>query len=124
MGQQVSRNATDDRWLLNRARELRPEQAPAEVVLWRELRGRRLTGFKFRRQNVVGEYVVDFYCAACKLVIELDGETHTGKEAADRVRQSFLESRGLKVLRFWNTDVYDNLDGVLSVILRECAMRG
>ena len=123
MGQQVSRNATDDRWLLNRARELRREQAPAEAVHWRELRGRRLTGFKFRRQNVVGEYVVDFYCAECKLVIELDGETHTGKEVADRVRQSFLESRGLKMLRFWNTDVYDNLDGVLSVILRECAMR-
>ncbi len=113
----------DEQWLLKRARELRRDQAPAEAVLWRELRARRLAGFKFRRQNIIGGFVADFYCAECKLVVELDGETHVGIEDADQDRQSTLEQRGLKVLRFWNTEVYENLDGVLKVILQECESR-
>ena len=113
----------DDQWLLKRARELRREQAPAEAVLWRELRARQLAGFKFRRQVVIGGFVADFYCAECKLVIEIDGESHVGIEDTDRNRQSALEQRGSKVLRFWDTEVYENLDGVLQVILQECESR-
>jgi very-short-patch-repair endonuclease len=115
----------DEQWLRNRARELRTEQTDAEKVIWRELRGRRFGGFKFRRQHVIGAYVVDFYCAACRLVIEVDGDSHAGEdnEAADRVREADLEQRGLKLLRFWNTDVFDNLEGALEVIYEHCQKR-
>ena len=109
-----------DRWLLNRARQLRREQAPAEALLWSKLRDRRFEGFKFRRQTPIGPYVADFYCAACKLVIELDGDSHVGNEEADRVRQGELEARGLKVLRFPNPEIFDNLENVLEVIYDEC----
>ena len=113
----------DERWLLNRARELRRMQAPAEAILWRRLRGRQFVGFKFRRQAVIGGCIVDFYCAECTLVLELDGESHVGKEDPDRQRQKDLEDRGLKMLRFWNAEVFDNLDGVLQAIYDECVRR-
>jgi very-short-patch-repair endonuclease len=113
----------DDRWLLDRARDLRREMAPAEKILWQKLRNRWFAGFKFRRQAAIDGYIVDFDCAECKLVIELDGESHVGNEDADRNRQNDLEKHGLKVLRIWNPDLFDNLGGVLQAIYEECGQR-
>jgi adenine-specific DNA-methyltransferase len=111
--------------LIQYARELRHDLAPAERILWQQLRGRRFAGYRFRRQHLIDPYIADFYCAAASLVVELDGETHLGadREEADRRRQRFLEDNGLCVLRFWNTDVFESLDAVMEVIYRECVAR-
>ncbi len=106
-----------------RARELRRAITPAEKILWRELRGRRFAGFKFRRQQPIGAYIADFYCPACSLVIELDGETYLGREGEDRSRQEYFEGLGLKVLRFWNTAVFEDVETVLEVIFDNCQER-
>jgi very-short-patch-repair endonuclease len=122
--QKSGQSMPDHDWLLNRARELRREQTSTEAMLWRILRARRFAGFKFRRQIVLGGYILDFYCAKCKLVIELDGDSHAGNEESDRIRTSELERVfGLKVMRFWNPEVYDNLDGILDVVYDECLRR-
>lgn len=104
------------------ARRMRKEPAPTEQRLWRLLRGRRMAGFKFRRQHWFGPYIADFYCPAAKLVIELDGDSHAadGAVEADRGRQAYLESLGLTVLRFWNAEVFENEDGVLTAIWQTC----
>jgi very-short-patch-repair endonuclease len=109
--------------LVNNARELRRNQSPAEKNLWRALRGRRFGGYRFRRQHIVGCYIADFYCAVSALVLELDGESHLGAEDYDRVRQNYLEKQGLMVLRFWNTDVFEDLEPVLEVIWAQCQRR-
>ncbi len=114
-------NPTDS--LIERARELRRELTPAEKRLWRELLDRRCAGFKFRRQHIIGPFIVDFYCASCSLSIEIDGETHLGRELHDVQRQKFLEVQGLKILRFWNTEVYDDLEAVMEAIYIECEQR-
>ena len=91
----------------------------AEVLLWARLKGRQLGGLKFRRQYSIGKYVVDFYCASVQLVVEVDGETHIGEvsEGYDHERQKMIEQLGLKVIRVWNTDVHQNIEGVLEHIL-------
>jgi very-short-patch-repair endonuclease len=95
----------------------------AEVMLWARLRGKNLNGWKFRRQYSVGPYIVDFYCVESKLAIEIDGESHfvEGAEEYDRRRQVFIESIGIRFLRITNTDVYENLDGVLETIMQQLA---
>ena len=113
---------TDSR-LKAHARQLRKEMTPAERILWHELRGRRFDGLKFRRQQIMGEYILDFYCAQTLLAIEVDGETHLGKETSDEKRSQWIERQGIKVLRFWNTQVYDELEAVLELIFRECDAR-
>ena len=102
---------------------MRREPAPAEQKLWRELRDRRLGGFKFRRQQPVGPFIADFYCADCRLIIELDGDTHAGREPQDAARTQWLAANGHHVIRFTNTDVHTNLPGVLAAILAECEHR-
>ena len=102
------------------ARELRQNLTPAERILWSALRGRRFVGYKFRRQQVMGEYILDFYCANTMLSLEIDGETHLGKEQHDERRTRWIEQQGIKVLRLWNTQVYDELEAVLEAIFREC----
>jgi very-short-patch-repair endonuclease len=97
---------------------------PTEQRLWSHLRGRRFAGFKFRRQTPLAGYVADFYCARARLVLELDGESHVGKGAEDAKRQQVLEAKGFRVLRIWDTHVYDDLDAVLELIWRECQVRG
>ena len=97
---------------------------PTEKRLWRRLRGRRFDRFKFRRQTPIAGYIADFYCARARLIIELDGESHVGKDAYDDNRQRALEARGFKVLRIWDTHIYDDLDAVLELIWRECMLRG
>jgi very-short-patch-repair endonuclease len=112
-----------DEFRTQRARELRRQMTPAEKRLWSHLRGRRFAGFKFRRQTPIAGYIADFYCARVRLIIELDGESHVGKTKADERRQQALEANGFKVLRIWDTHVYDDLDVVLEMIWRECEAR-
>lgn len=100
------------------ARVLRRNQTDAERRLWGYLRDRRLDGWKFRRQHPVGVYVIDLYCAEAKLVIEVDGGQHDfdGFREKDAERTSYLENQGLKVIRFWNNEVMENIMGVLEAI--------
>ncbi|MET7143762.1 endonuclease domain-containing protein [Xanthomonas sp. PPL139] len=100
---------------LRNARGLRRDMTDAERKLWRHLRNGGLLGLKFRRQHPMPPYVVDFYCEALKLVVELDGSQHL--EAADAERTRYLQSQGMYVLRFWNNDVMLQADAVLESIL-------
>lgn len=106
--------------LLKRAREMRRNMTPAEHRLWQRLRAGRLEGLHFRRQQVIDGYIVDFYCHAASLVVEVDGGVHFGQETYDRGREELLTTRGLRVLRFLNSDVDKNIDTVLAVILSAC----
>ncbi|KSB87303.1 hypothetical protein AS593_22875 [Caulobacter vibrioides] len=101
------------------ARRLRRDQADAERLLWSVLRGRRLDGFKFRRQVPIDRYVADFLCVEAKLIVELDGGQHATDEgrAYDAARSQALEACGYIVLRFWNDAVHDELTGVGNEIL-------
>ncbi|BFI95060.1 MAG: endonuclease domain-containing protein [Rhodanobacter sp.] len=103
------------------SRELRRSSTDAEQRLWCHLRAGRLNGLKFRRQHPVPPYIVDFFCKAKNLVVELDGSQHD--EIADQARTKFLESRGLTVLRYWNNEVLQQMDAVLEAILRAAENR-
>jgi very-short-patch-repair endonuclease len=99
------------------ARELRAASTDAEQCLWHVLRNRNFLGYKFRRQHPVGNYILDFYCAEAALAIELDGGQHAENAVYDANRTNALESLGIRVLRFWNHDVLQQTDAVLSKIL-------
>jgi very-short-patch-repair endonuclease len=99
------------------ARRLRRQQTDAERLLWFRLRDRRLNGWKFKRQFPIDRYIVDFFCADAHLIVELDGGQHAVRTEADAARTKILEAMGYFVLRFWNTDVMRNIDGVLEEIL-------
>ena len=103
-----------------RARELRQNMTPAELVLWQHLRAGRLQGYHFRRQQIIDRFIVDFYCYKADLVVEVDGGVHLEQQAYDRERELFLRDIGLEVLRFANTEVEHNLEEVLQVILQAC----
>ena len=98
------------------AKRLRTEQTPVEAKLWAALRGKRFAGLKFRRQTVVGPYIVDFMCRAAMLAIEIDGDSHGVTVEADAQRTAFIETFGWRVIRFTNADVMGNLEGVLERI--------
>jgi very-short-patch-repair endonuclease len=98
------------------AREHRAEATGAESILWASLRRRAITGFKFRRQHAIDRYIVDFYCPRARLVVEVDGPIHDLQQAEDAARQEHLESLNLRVLRFSNDEVTENLENVLSRI--------
>lgn len=100
-------------------RHLRKNMPQAEAVLWSRLRRKGVEGFKFRRKYSVENFVLDFYCPGLKLAIEVDGDSHfaVGAQERDLTRQEAIESYGIKVLRFTNTDVFENLDGVMERIL-------
>jgi type I restriction enzyme M protein len=104
--------------LVERARELRKKQTPAETVMWELLSNRRFMGLKFRRQHQIGEYVVDFFCNEQKVVIELDGPVHktTDQAKKDKTRDAYLESVGMTVLRFRNEDILSNPESALKKI--------
>ncbi len=106
-----------------RARSLRKEMPPAEGMLWKHLRDRRFAGFKFRRQHPIGPFFADLACHQRKIVIEVDGESHLGQECRDERRSDYLRDNGWLVLRFWNTEVYDELESVLEVIYQACERR-
>jgi very-short-patch-repair endonuclease len=99
------------------ARKLRNNATDAELVLWRHLSRRQLAGFKFSRQMPVGPYVCDFMCRQAALVIELDGGQHDEREPLDKARTAYISSEGFRVLRFWNNEVLENVEGVLTRIL-------
>ena len=99
-----------------RARALRKNCTDAERHLWYHLRANRL-GFKFKRQVPIGEYIVDFVCLEKRLIIELDGGQHIDNQIYDKKRTDWLKTRGFKVLRFWNHDVFQQTVSVLDVIM-------
>ena len=99
---------------------MRREETKPEARLWNALRDRRLGGWKWRRQVVLGPYIVDFYCDAAKLVVEADGGQHSEQVGYDARRTAYLERQGLRVLRFWNHDVLTNSDGVCRMIIDAC----
>jgi len=106
--------------MIARSRQLRQDMTFPERLLWSRLRDCRLAGLRFRRQHPVGPYVTDYYCPSAKLVVELDGRSHDGQAAQDRQRQDYLERQGLRVIRFSNDKVLNNLTGVLEAIARAC----
>ena len=115
-----------NRWTLPVARKLRRETTNAESKLWAELRNRQLGNFKFVRQEPVGDYVADFACRERRLVVEIDGATHSSDDELrrDAIRTAFLERVGYCVIRFQNEDVYNAMDGVLGSILMALEDKG
>ena len=97
-------------------KKLRKDMTEAEHKLWMYLRGNQ-TGYKFRRQASIGKYIVDFYCPIKKLVIELDGSQHMENEEYDKMRTKYLNSLKIKIVRFWNNDVLENIEGVMEKII-------
>jgi very-short-patch-repair endonuclease len=111
--------------LLHRARQLRVHQTDAEGRLWGELRGRRLGGWKWRRQAPIGPYIVDFYCPAARLVVELDGSQHLDQVDHDARRTAYLARAGLRVIRFGSENIWGGgLDHVCDSILAACGGEG
>jgi very-short-patch-repair endonuclease len=105
--------------VLARAREMRQPQTPAEATLWKHLCNRKLK-YKFRRQHPIDRFIVDFYCAEAKLLIEIDGGSHLQKEQMeyDQARTEYLEYLGYKVIRFTNDDVRYNINAITDEIIR------
>jgi very-short-patch-repair endonuclease len=100
----------------SRARRLRADQTDAERRLWSRLRGHRLDGVQFRRQQPIGAYIVDFVAFSHRVVVELDGGQHAEQEAYDAERTAWLEAQGFRVLRFWNDAVLRETDTVVAAI--------
>ena len=100
------------------SRNLRKNQTDVEKILWSKLRGKRFGGIKFRRQQLIGHYIVDFVSFERKLIIDLDGGQHNSDEEKykDAQRTKWFHSQGFEVLRFWNSEIAGDLDGVLHVI--------
>lgn len=100
-----------------KARQLRNSRTQAEKELWKVLRSRRLGGLKFRRQVPIGSYIADFVCFDARLIVELDGGQHAWEADKDLKRTRDLELLGFRVVRFWNSEVFENLEGVADRIL-------
>ncbi|MBO9670394.1 MAG: endonuclease domain-containing protein [Sphingobium sp.] len=96
------------------AARLRQEMTDAEKIVWRHLRNRQLDGFKFRRQTTIGPFVVDFLCVERSLIVEIDGGQHS--EVRDAARTDYLDAQGYRIMRFWNHEVAEGLEGVLQTI--------
>ena len=103
-----------------RSRELRSSMTDAEIAVWARLRRKQLHGLQFYRQKPLGNFIVDFYCPAAQLVIEIDGGQHYKKDGRirDGLRDGYLKNLGLRVLRFSNLDVLSNMDGVIAAIVQ------
>jgi len=102
--------------IFGHAKQLHRNLTPAEEILWSHIRGHRMQGVHFRNQHAIGNYVVDFCAPRKKLIIELDGSQHMDQEQYDQERTAFLESKGYRVLRFWNHQVMNDLESVLHAI--------
>ena len=109
---------------LTNSRNLRKNQTPWEAKLWQHFRAGRFYGLKFKRQLQVGSYIFDFSCREKMLLIELDGGQHSERNISekDRQKQIYAESQGYKVLRFWNNDLDNNLEGILETIRKACGV--
>ncbi|PID70506.1 hypothetical protein CSB37_02350 [bacterium DOLZORAL124_38_8] len=107
--------------LKTRARKMRNNPTDAEKRMWDLLRSGKLNSVRFLRQKIIGNYIADFYCASQKIIIEVDGSGHNSDETKeyDKIRTQFFNNLGIKVVRFWNTDVLTNPEGVYEKILEE-----
>ena len=115
-GEGAARSAAGEGSLLDFAKQLRSNMTEAERKLWGALRAKRFDGFKFKRQVPIGRYIVDFICFEKRLIIEVDGGQHS-ESKRDAVRDRWLVSQDFRILRFWNVDIYQALDGTLIAIL-------
>ncbi|MBK6961017.1 MAG: DUF559 domain-containing protein [Gammaproteobacteria bacterium] len=116
-GEGASQPATEDEaWLQARARELRQQQTPEEHALWQQLRAKRFAGYKFRRQQPLGRFIVDFVCFAQRLIVELDGGQHAEAAEYDFRRDAWLKQQGFRMLRFWNNEWSAQREAVLEAI--------
>ena len=111
-----------DPMMIDRARQLRRQSTPPEQILWSVLRGRRLAGLKFRREEPIGPYVVDFCCRERKLVVELDAMSHDDTQDRDELRDRWLIEQGYRILRVTNWDVNDDVETVARLIAREAGV--
>jgi len=108
-------------WKLNSiARHLRNNPTEAEALLWKYLRAKQLEGLKFRRQQPIDGYIVDFVCLKKRIIIEADGGQHSEKN--DLKKDCHLKGQGFKVLRFWNNEILTNIDGVIEEVRRNCQL--
>jgi very-short-patch-repair endonuclease len=105
--------------LKTRARDLRKNATPTERLLWLHLSKKQIERYKFRRQHVIAPYILDFYCSSKKLAIEIDGGSHIDHEKYDQVRNEYLRSKGITVIRFTNTEVTQNTSVVLEIIIEK-----
>jgi len=103
------------------AKELRRNMTPSEALLWKRLKGGTLAGLHFRRQQIIGGFIADFYCVAAKLAIELDGAIHDAQTQLDHDRDQALATMGIRTLRFKNEEVANDADAVLQRIIEVCA---
>lgn len=95
---------------------MRGESTEAESRLWSTLRGKRFAGWKFKRQEQIGDYILDFVCFAARLIVEADGSQHA-ESRTDELRTAWLENQGFRVIRFWNNEILHNPEGVATAIL-------
>jgi very-short-patch-repair endonuclease len=104
--------------LKNYSRQLRKDMTDAEWLLWSKVRRKQLKGYQFYRQRIIGNYIVDFYCPKASLIIELDGGQHYEEEGIikDKIRDDYMKRQGLKVIRFSDTDVFEDIDGLIEKI--------
>ena len=114
IGQKISRE------LQARAKELRRNMTPSEKILWEKLRHNRLNGIQFRRQQIIDSYIVDFYCHAKALILEVDGDIHDLQQDYDKERDGYLSARGFRILRISNTEVDEDRLAVLQAISDAC----
>jgi very-short-patch-repair endonuclease len=116
----------NDPVLKQRRRELRQNQTEAEKAFWAQVRNRQFRGMRFFRQYSIGPYILDFYCPALKIAIELDGGQHTQDERReyDVNRTEYLKTRGIRVVRYWNHDVLRNIDDVVKSLEKEVTPPG
>jgi very-short-patch-repair endonuclease len=112
--------------LQQHSQALRKKMTEAENHLWKRLRGRQIGGLQFYRQKIIGNYIVDFFCAKANLVIEIDGGQHYSEAGmfSDAERDRYLKARGLQILRFSDRDVFINTEGVLTQIMAQIAPKG
>ena len=115
-----SAKTTPELWKLLKplARQMRHEPTTAEERLWERIRNRRVNNLKFRRQHAIERFIVDCYCAEARLIIEVDGEVHQYSQEEDAVRQEYLEGLGLKVIRFTNNEIADQVEDSVQKIVR------
>ena len=117
MGVEVMNNLTRMKATTKRnSRSLRREMTDAEKLLWRHLRLNQFAGYKFRRQHPIGHFIVDFVCLEAVLILEVDGGQHAENSDNDDIRTRWLEEKGFRVMRFWNNEVLNNIEGVKLVI--------
>jgi len=106
--------------LHNTAKNLRKRLTDVERLLWDHLRAKQIEGVKFRRREPIGNYIVDFVCFENRLIVEVDGGQHSIEKEKDFERDGYLNKNGFRVLRFWNNEVFTNIDGVLEIIRVNC----